>query len=63
MRLTSLEKALPDERLAKQQLHVLLCPVPGRQRLQEHHDLLEVHLLQLVGPFDQECGADVEMES
>lgn len=33
-----------------------------RQRLQEHHDLLKVHTLELFGPLYQECGAYVKMK-
>ena len=62
VRRRSLEQALPDVGLAQQQLNVLLGPVARRQRLQEHHDLLEVHLYELVGPFHEEGGADVEVE-
>ena len=62
MRLTPLEQTLPNKRLAQQQLDVLFRPVARRQRLQEHHDLLEVHALEFVGPFDEEGGADVEVE-
>ena len=62
MRLTPLEQTLPNERLTQKQLDVLLRPAPRRQSLQEHHDLLEVHALQLLGPFDEEGGADVEVE-
>lgn len=62
MRLTPLKQALPNKRLAQQKLHILLRPIPCRKRLQKHHDLLEIHLTELVGPFDQERGADVEVE-
>lgn len=58
----ALEQALPYIRLAEEQLDVLLGPVARREGLQEHHDLLEVHLEELVGPLDQEGGADVEVE-
>jgi len=51
MRLTVLEQALPDKRLAQQELDVLLRPALSRKRLQEHHDFLEVHLAEFVGPF------------
>jgi hypothetical protein len=30
--------------------------------LQKHHDLLEVHVHEFVGPLYKECGADVEMK-
>ena len=59
MRLAAFEETLPDERLAQQQLHILLGPVLGWQRLKEHHDFLEVHALELLGPFDEEGGAYV----
>lgn len=62
MRRGSLEQTLPDIRLAQQQLDILLGPVARREGLQEHHDFLKVHLDQLVGPFHQEGGADVEVE-
>lgn len=51
VRLTVLEQALPDESLAQQELDVLLRPTLSRKGLQEHHDFLEVHLAELVGPF------------
>ncbi len=62
MRLTPLEKTLPDERLAEQEFDILLRPIPCRQRLQEHHDFLEIHSLEFLGPLDEEGGADVEVE-
>lgn len=58
----ALEQALPDKGLAEEQLDVLLGPSLGGQGLQKHHDLLKVHLDQLVGPLHQEGGADVEMK-
>jgi hypothetical protein len=63
VRLAVLEQALPDERLAEQKFNVFLCPALSWQSLQEHHDLLEVHLAQLVRPLDQESCAYVEVES
>lgn len=62
MCLAVLEKTLPDERLAEQELDVFLSPVLGWQGLQEHHDLLEIHFAELVRPFDEEGGAHVEVE-
>lgn len=62
VRLTIFEQALPDERLAQQELDVLLRPTLSRKRLQEHHDFLEVHLAEFVGPFHKESGAYVEVE-
>jgi hypothetical protein len=62
MRTAPSEQALPDERFTQQQLDVLLGPLPRRQRLQKHHYLLEIHLHDLLGPLDKECGADVEVE-
>lgn len=56
------EETLPDKSLAEKKLDVFLVPTAGWQSLQEHHNLLEIHLEQLVGPFDQEGSADVEME-
>lgn len=56
------EEALPDEGLAEKELDVFLIPTAGWQSLQEHHNLLEIHLEQLVRPFDQKGGADIEME-
>lgn len=58
----TLEQALPDEGLAEQEFNVFLCPGFRWQRLQEHHDLLEIHAKQLVRPFDQEGCADIQME-
>ena len=63
MRLTPRKQTLPYESLAQQQLDILLRPVPRGQRLQEHHDLLEIHMQQLRGPLDEKRGADVEVES
>lgn len=62
MRLAVLEQTLPDESLAQQQLDVLLRPTLSRKGLQKHHDFLEIHLAELVGPFHQESGADVQVE-
>jgi cAMP phosphodiesterase len=56
------EETLPDEGFAEEKLNIFLIPAASRQSLQEHHDLLKVHLEQLIGPFDQESSADVEME-
>jgi hypothetical protein len=56
------EETLPDEGFAEEKLNILLIPASSRQSLQEHHNLLEVHLEQLVGPFDQESSADIKME-
>jgi hypothetical protein len=38
------EETLPDECLAEKKLNVFLIPSTSGQSLQEHHDLLEVHL-------------------
>jgi hypothetical protein len=62
MRTTPSEQALPYECFAEEQLDVFLGPLPCWQGLQEHHDFLKVHFSELVGPFDEEGGADVEME-
>ena len=62
MRLAALEQALPDEGLAQKHLDVFLRPLGGWQGLQEHHDFLEIHSLQLVAPFHEEGGAHVEVE-
>lgn len=62
MRRRALKQALPDVGLAQQQLNVLFGPVARGQRLQKHHDLLEVHATQLARPFDQKGGADVQVE-
>jgi hypothetical protein len=56
------EETLPDEGFAEEKLNVFLIPAASRQSLQEHHDLLEVHLQQLIGPFDQESSTDIKME-
>lgn len=58
----ALVEALPDEGLAEEQLNVLFRPGLGGQALQEHHDLLKVHLDELVGPLDEQGGAHVEVE-
>ena len=62
MRLAVLEQALPDESLAQQEFNVLLRPALSWKGLQEHHDFLEVHLAEFVGPFHKESGAYVEVE-
>lgn len=62
MRAAPLEQTLPDEGLAEKELYVLLRPLLGRERLQEHHHFLKVHFAELVGPFDEEGCAYVEME-
>lgn len=62
MSTTPLEQTLPNKRLAEQQLDILLRPLFSGKGLQEHHDLLEIHALQLVAPFHEEGGADVEVE-
>jgi hypothetical protein len=62
MRTAPSEETLPDKCFAQEQLNVLLCPVTSRQRLQKHHDFLEVHFNELVGPFDEKSGANVEVE-
>jgi len=56
------KQAFPDERLAEQQLDILLRPVLGREGLQVDHDALEIHPAQLVRPFHQEGGTDVKVE-
>ena len=48
----TLEETLPDVGLAEKQLNVLFGPFARWQRLEKHHDLLKVHLDQLVGPLD-----------
>lgn len=58
----ALEEALPDKGFAEEQLNVLLGPVLCREALKEHHDLLKVHADELVGPLDEEGGADVEVK-
>lgn len=59
MSLAPLKQTLPDERLTQQQFDILFRPAPRRQRLQKHHDLLKVHLEQLIRPFDEEGRADI----
>lgn len=48
MSLRVAEETLPDEGLAEKELDVFLVPAAGWQGLQEHHNLLEIHLEQLV---------------
>lgn len=43
MRLTASKQAFPNKGFTQQQLNVLFCPIFGRQRLQKHHDALEIH--------------------
>lgn len=62
MRTTPLKQTLPNKRLTQKQLDIFLRPLLGWQRLQEHHNLLEIHTLQFVRPLDEEGGADVEVE-
>lgn len=62
MRTTSFEQTLPDEGFAQKKLDIFLSPLFRWQRLQEHHDLLEIHLSQLVGPLHEECCTYVKME-
>jgi hypothetical protein len=62
MRATPPKETLPDERFTKQQLNVLFSPIPRWQGLEEHHRFLKVHFDELVGPFDEEGGADVKMK-
>lgn len=62
MRRRAFEQTLPDVRLAEEQLNVLFRPFAGGERLQEHHDLLKIHLDELVGPFHQEGSTNVEMK-
>lgn len=53
---------LPDKSLAEKELNVFLGPLASGKCLQEHHDFLKVHLQQLIGPFNQKCGADIQVE-
>jgi len=53
---------LPYKSLTEEELNVFLCPAAGGECLQEHHHLLEVHLQELIGPFDQKCSADIEVK-
>jgi hypothetical protein len=62
MRPRTAEKALPDKRLAEQKFNVLLGPLSRGQCLQKHQDFLEVHLDQLIRPFDQERCTDIQMK-
>lgn len=62
MRPRTSEEALPDESLTQEELDVFLGPFTRWQRLQKHQYLLEIHLHQLVRPFDQECGANIEVK-
>lgn len=43
MRLTACKQAFPNKGFTQQQFNVLFCPIFGRQRLQKHHDALEIH--------------------
>jgi hypothetical protein len=47
-----MEQALPDECLGQKQLDIFARPFFGRQCLQKHQNLLEVHLQELLGPLD-----------
>lgn len=62
MSAAALEQTLPYECFAEQELDIFFGPLPSGQRLQEHHNLLKVHLSELIGPLDEEGSADVEME-
>lgn len=56
------EETLPDKGLTEKKLDIFFRPAAGGQSLQEHHDFLKIHFQELVGPFDQESGAYIEME-
>jgi hypothetical protein len=58
----SLEQRLPYECFTEKKLYILLGPVSSWESLKEHHGFLEVHFAEFVGPFDQECYADVEVK-
>ena len=53
---------LPDESLTKEKLNIFLGPIASGEGLQKHHNLLEVHLQQLIGPFDQERGTYIQVK-
>lgn len=62
MRSRPLEKALPDEGFTQEQLDILFCPAFGGKALEEHHDLLEIHVEELIGPFHKKGRTHVQME-
>lgn len=62
MRRRTFEEALPDECLAQKQLDVLFCPSLRGEALKKHHDLLEVHIEELVGPLHKKGRTHVQME-
>ena len=62
MRRRALEEALPDEGFTQEQLNVLFCPSLGGKTLKKHHDLLEVHVEELIRPFHKKGRTYVQME-
>ena len=62
MRRRAFEETLPDERLTQEQLDVLFCPSLGGKALKKHHDLLKVHVEELIGPLHEKGRTYVQME-
>ena len=68
MRRRPLEQTLPDISLAQQQLNVLLGPLARGQRLEKHHNLLEIQrqvaaLRDLTARIDNTLAKHLEKES
>ena len=74
-----LKQALPNKCFTQQEFNILLRPVFGWEGLQKHHDFLfsfstglriigqytylEIHLHQLVRPFDKKGCTHIEVKS
>jgi len=56
------EQALQHKCLGEKGLNLLRAPLPCGQLLHKQHQLLEIHLLQLRRPIDEEDCADVDVE-
>ena len=57
-----LEETLPDECFTEEEFDILLGPALGQERLQEHHDLLKIHLEQFRRPLYEKGRTHIEME-
>lgn len=62
MRSRTLEKTLPDECFTQEQLNILFCPALGGKTLKKHHNLLKIHVEELIGPLHKKGRTHVQME-
>ena len=62
MRRRAFEETLPNEGLTQEQLDVFFCPSLGGKTLKKHHNLLKIHVEELVGPFHKKGRTYVQME-